>query len=290
MNGLCETPMPLEEAKKIVAARPRATAEVRRWVSAAPFLDGKESFPDFYVGTAARQNSQVRESAWAKVTFIPIHDAAVPLGSRGPGQTDFSEVDEMLWRVLRADPNMYIMFYLCTDPYSEWAAENNLEDVVTDWDGNKAIVNMHFLRWDKVPPPKPDAQKSSYIERYGYVYASERLRKDTGEVLRQFAGHIRNSLPGKAVIGYHVIGGNDGQMFQWNDFHGNRCGDYSPASLRAFRNWLRTKYRRETELKKAWRQPNVTFETAEFPVPERIGTDRFWDRRRHGHRRLQIFP
>ena len=277
-----ETLMPLEEAKKIVATRPRATAEVRR-VGQRPrlFLDGKESFPDFYVGNAWRaQNSQVREFGMAgvKVTFIPYilgRGVYGPFGVwRGPGQTDFSEVDEMLWRVLRADPNMYIMFYLCTDPYPEWAAENNLEDVVTDRDGNKAIVNMHFLRWDKAPPPKPDAQKSPYIERYGYVYASERLRKDTGEVLRQFAGHIRNSLPGKAVIGYHVIGGNDGQMFQWNDFHGNRCGDYSPASLRAFRNWLRTKYRRETELKKAWRQPNVTFETAEFPVPERIGTDR----------------
>ena len=133
----------------------------------------------------ARQNSQVREFGMAgvKVTFIPYilgRGVYGPFGVwRGPGQTDFSEVDEMLWRVLRADPNMYIMFYLCTDPYSEWAAENNLEDVVTDWDGNKAIVNMHFLRWDKVPPPKPDAQKSSYIERYGYVYASERLRKDT---------------------------------------------------------------------------------------------------------------
>jgi len=283
---VAETLLPVEEAKKILVSRPRATAEVRR-VGQRPrlFLDGKESFPDFYVGNAWRaQMSQVREfgTAGVKVTFIPYILGRGVYGKfgvwSGPGQTDFSEVDEMLWRVLRADPHMYIMFYLCTDPYPEWASENNLEDAVTDWDGNKAIVDMHFLRWDKAPP-KPDIKKPSRGERYGHSYVSERLRKDTGEVLRQFAEHIRNTLPGKAVIGYHVIGGNDGQMFQWNDFHGNRCGDYSPASLRAFRNWLRTRYRRESELKKAWRQTDVTFETAQLPAPERIGTDRlFLDR------------
>jgi hypothetical protein len=276
--------MPLEDAQKVLQARPRAVAEVRR-VGNRPrlFIDGKESFPGFYLGQAWKgERSQVQdfEKAGVQVYLIPYVLGRGVYGDfgvwSGPNKTDFSEVDDMLWRVLRANPNAYIMFYLATDPYPGWAAENNLDDVVTDQNGNKIIVDMHFLRWDEKKTGPQKVPGKAYVERYGHSYVSQRLRRDTGEVLRQFDQHIKNSLAGKAVIGYHVIGGNDGQMFEWSDFQAGHLSDYSPANLQAFRGWLRAKYKTEGALQKAWRQPKVTFATAAIPSAERRTTERLF--------------
>jgi hypothetical protein len=276
--------MPLEDAQKVLQARKRAVAQVRK-VGERPrlFIDGKESFPAFYLGQAWKgERSQIRDfqEAGVHVVLIPYILGRGVYGDfgvwSGPGKTDFSEVDDLLWRVLRADPNAYVMFYLVTDPYPSWSSENNLDDVVTDQFGNKVIVDMHFLRWDeKKAGPQPTPGKA-YVERYGYSYVSPRLRRDTGEVLRQFDQHIKNSLSGKAVIGYHVIGGNDGQMFEWSDFGSGRLSDYSPANLQSFRAWLKTKYKTDAALQKAWSNSNVTFETATIPPAERRTTDRLF--------------
>jgi beta-galactosidase len=272
-----ETLMPQADAEKVLLARPRATAEVKE-IGQRPrlFIDGKESFPGFYLGAAWKgTNSQIKDfdKAGVHVYLIPYVLGRGLYGDfgvwSGKDKTDFSELDDMMWRVLRADPHGYIMFYLCTDPYPQWGAEHP-NDVVTDQDGNKVIVDMHFLRWGGEPKVVPG---KAYVERYGYSYVSSDLRTDTEKVLSEFDQHIKNSLPGKAVIGYHVIGGNDGQMFAWGDFGSDHLSDYSQASLFAFRNWLKVKYTTNSNLQNAWHQPDVTFETAQVPsAKRRLGT------------------
>ena len=264
-----ETLMPQADAEKVLLARPRATAEVKE-IGQRPrlFIDGKESFPGFYLGAAWKgTNSQIKDfdNAGVHVYLIPYILGRGVYGDfgvwSGKDKTDFSELDDLLWRVLRADPHGYIMFYLCTDPYPQWGAEHP-NDVVTDQDGNKVIVDMHFLRWGGEPKVVPG---KAYVERYGYSYVSSALRTDTEKVLSEFDQHIKNSLPGKAVIGYHVIGGNDGQMFAWGDFGSDHLSDYSQASLHSFRNWLKARYTTISNLQKAWHQPQVTFDTAQIP-------------------------
>ncbi|MEO6908734.1 MAG: hypothetical protein ABI210_12680, partial [Abditibacteriaceae bacterium] len=257
-----ETLMPQADAEKVLLARPRATAEVKE-MGQRPrlFIDGKESFPGFYLGSAWQgTRSQIKDfdKAGVHVYLIPYVLGRGLYGNfgvwSGKDKTDFSELDDMMWRVLRADPHGYIMFYLATDPYPTWGAEHP-QDVVTDQDGNKVIVDMHFLRWGGEPKV---VQGKYYVERYGYSYVSSALRTDTEKVLSEFDQHIKDSLPGKAVIGYHVIGGNDGQMFSWGDFGSDHLSDYSQASLIAFRNWLKVKYTTIANLQTAWHQPGVT--------------------------------
>jgi len=268
-----ETLMPQTDAEKVLLTRPRATAEVKEIGRRARlFIDGKESFPGFYLGSAWKgTNSQIKDfdKAGVHVYLIPYVLGRGLYGDfgvwSGKDKTDFNELDDMMWRVLRADPHGYIMFYLCTDPYPQWGAEH-LNDVVTDQNGNKAIVDMHFLRWGGEPKVVPG---KAYVERYGYSYVSSDLRTDTEKVLSEFDQHIKNSLPGKAVIGYHVIGGNDGQMFAWGDFGSDHLSDYSQASLIAFRNWLKVKYTTNSNLQNAWHLPDVTFETAVVPTAAR---------------------
>jgi len=269
-----ENLLPLEEAEKMLRARPRATATVKQ-LGQRPrlFIDGKASFPAFYVAPAWKgTNAQIKDfkEAGVNVYFIPYILGKGVYGDlgvwSGKDKTDFSELDEMMWRVLRADPQGYIMFYLMTDPYPSWAEEHP-QSIVTNQDGKKAIVDMKFLRWDDKPKVIPGKGRP---ERYGHSYVSSDLRRDTKKVLAQFDQYIKNSLPGKAVIGYNVGGGYDGQMIAWNDAGGvNNYGDYSEASRDAFRVWLQQKYQTDAALQAAWHQPQVTFETAQVPAAKR---------------------
>ena len=269
-----ETLMPLADAEKVLSSRPRATAEVRK-VGARPrlFVDGKETVPLFYKSPSAYkvQRSQFKDfsKAGVNVYFIPYFLGrgvyqTLPIGGwTGKDQVDFSELDDILWKVLRSDPNGYIMLDLYTDPYVGWGAEHP-DDVVTNEKGQKAIVTAHDLRWGG----EPQKSTGAYAERYGQSYVSAQLRQDTSKVLLQLDQYIKNSLPGKAVIGYYLDGGDDSQMFYWGD-RTRQLTDYSKAGVTAFRNWLQVRYGDNAALQNAWNKKDVTFETAEVPSGER---------------------
>jgi len=269
-----ETLMPLADAEKVLSSRPRATAEVRK-VGERPrlFVDGKETVPLFYKSPSAYklQRAQFKDFAnsGVNVYFIPyflgrgVYQTQPIGGWISKDKVDFSELKEILWNVLRADPNGYIMLDLYTDPYVDWGAEHP-DDVVTNDKGQKAIVTAHDLRWGG-EPKKTDG---SYAERYGQSYVSAQLRQDTSKVLLELDQYIKNSLPGKAVIGYYLDGGDDSQMFYWGD-RTRQLTDYSKAGVAAWRNWLQVRYGNNTALQKAWNKNDVTFESAEVPSAER---------------------
>lgn len=181
----------------------------------------------------------------------------------GKDNVDFSDLDELMWRILRADPQGYIIFDLTMDPYPAWGEEHP-DDVVTNDKGQKAIVGLHDLRWGG----EPQKVTGSYSERYGHSYVSAQLREDTTKVLLLLDQYIKNSLPGKAVIGYYLNGGSDGQLFNWGEFS-RQLTDYSKAGVVAWRDWLQVRYGNNAILQKAWNRDNVTFETAEVPSAER---------------------
>jgi|GEM_PF-1082113 len=269
-----ETLMPLEEAQKVLEQRPRATAEVRR-VGQRPrlFVDGQERVPLFYKTPGAWKinRSQIGDfkNAGVNVYFISyilgrgIYQPK-PLGVwLGKDKTDFSELDGLMWQILRADPNGYIVFDIMTDPYPAWGEENP-DDVVTNAAGQKAIVRLDDHRWGGVP----EKWDGSYAERYGHSYVSRKLREDTSKVLVEMDRYIKNSLPGKAVIGYYINGGDDSQLFAWGD-RSRQLVDYSKAAQEAFRDWLKARYGTPAALQKAWSKPDVTFATAQIPSGER---------------------
>ncbi len=264
----------LAPAKAILEKRPRAVVRVAQ-AGGRPRLvvDGKRVPWAFTVGPpGSPDGAHIADfrDAGVHVYCVPLILGRGIMGAggvwRGRGQYDFHEVDELLWRVLRVDPHGYIVFYMGCDPYSEWGAENP-NDVTWDQDGRKAIVDMHPIRWGDDPKPG---------ERFGPSLVSQRLCDDTAETLRRLVRHVESSLPGKAVIGYHVAGSNDGQWFHWNrldekDLH---LADYSPAATASYRAWLRRRYSGSVAaLRKAWRQAGATFDNATVPPASREWAD-----------------
>lgn len=265
-------PLPdLQAAKAVLATRPRAQVQITQ-IGGRPrlFLDGKPTPWAWYVSPFWNPgDAQIADfrSAGVRVYLVPLILGRNVYADRGPwlgpGKWDFSEVDDLLWRVLRVDPEGYILFYMGCDPYREWGADNP-DHVTRDQSGKKAIVDMHPKRWGDDPKAP---------ERFGPSLVSLKLREDVSETLRRLAAHVESSPAGKAVIGYHVAGFNDGQWFQWasydpKDLH---LADYCPGAQEAFRQWLRRRYGGEVErLKEAWHRPEMTFETAQVPAGDRL--------------------
>ncbi len=259
-----ETLPELAPAQAIVAQRARARATVEM-VGARPRLivDGRQTPFAWYVsafgGPGFFASTQIGDFARAGV-----HTYLVPLvlgnglyGAKGPwlgqGQYDFGVVDDILWRVLRVDPQGHVIFYMACDPYPAWGAENP-DHVTQDQNGQQAIVWMHPKRWGNDPGAG---------ERFAPSLVSLKLRADVAETLTRLVAHVETSEAGKAVIGYHVAGFNDGQWFQWTSFNPAdlHLADYCPGAREAFRQWQQ-------------RRHGPTFAPAEVP-----GADKLWGER-----------
>ncbi|MBI3922172.1 MAG: hypothetical protein HY318_12195 [Armatimonadetes bacterium] len=261
---------PLEQAKAIVAKRKQATASVQVINGRARFvIDGKLTPACFYVSPFHNPiDAQIKDfrDAGVRVYLVPLILGHGVYGDKGPwlgkDRYDWREVEDLLWRVLRVDPEGYIIFYMATDPYRDWGREHPTE-VCCDQYGKKSVVVMHPKDWGREPTDN---------ERYGPSLVSSVLREDTARTLRALVKHVRSTVAGKAVIGYHVAGLNDGQFFQWvkygpADIH---LADYSEASVRALRDWLRRFYEGNViAFQRAWNRTNVTFDNATIPSGER---------------------
>ncbi len=261
----------LEAARAIVARRPRAQVELIRTAGRPRLLlDGRPTPWAWYVGPFwDPDDAQIADfrDAGVRVYLVPLVLGRNVYADRGPwlgpNRWDFSEVDDLLWRVLRVDPHAYVVFYMACDPYREWGADNP-DHVTRDQEGRRAIVEMHPRRWGDDPTAP---------ERFGPSLVSLKLREDVAETLRRLTAHVEANEAGKAVIGYHVAGFNDGQWFQWARFDPKdlHLADYCPGAQQAFRAWLSRRYAGDVQaLRAAWNQPEVTFETAAVPAGERL--------------------
>lgn len=265
-------PLPdLALAEEALRARPKASAQVEvRDGRPRLVVEGRSVPWCFYVcppfNIDYAQIADFRD-AGVRVYLAPLMLGRGIYGDRGvwlgPGRYDFSQVDDVLWRILRVDPQAYILFYMGCDPYAAWGAEHP-DDITLDQAGVPAIVDMHPRRWGSDPGAG---------ERFGPSPVSQTLRADVSETLRALAAHVESSLAGKAVIGYHVAGFNDGQWFHWDrlqpdDLH---VADYSPAAAESFRAWLAALYGSDEQLQRAWARPGVTLATA---APPEYG--RYW--------------
>ncbi|MCP4642253.1 MAG: hypothetical protein GY851_17545 [bacterium] len=95
--------------------------------------------------------------------------------------------------------------------------------------------------------------------------ASDVWLDDTQRLLRERIRSIANGPHGDRFAGACVANMQTGEWFYR---HTNDFMDYSKANLRGFRAWLKKRYRIDGALQKAWGDPEVTIETAQFPSPE----------------------
>lgn len=264
-----------DEIRKIVRERPHRPARIEI-IGGRPRMTvgGEPIAPAFYNGCWFNPHlSMFGDFHRAGVhTFLMTGSAGRNLYGTGfwtgKDTYDFTAFDHNLWRILRVDPQANIILYMGCEPYVEWGSENP-DDVCSDQDGNKAIVDFHTIRFGGADPEKG--------QRFGPSLYSARLRRDCGNALRKLVEHLQEIEHGRAVIGIHLCGFSDGQFFDWDfGWKDKHVADYSPAGMAAFRDWLYRRYNGDLQaLRQAWNDENVTFETAERPRIRQIWTDKY---------------
>ncbi|MGC8641063.1 MAG: beta-galactosidase [Isosphaeraceae bacterium] len=177
--------------------------------------------------------TQIKLAAGAGVNFVSF---PIDMPWPRPGhEADWSSVDLTCEQVLRANPHALLLPRMGMMPPSWWQ-EANPDDVMRWKNGRKDMA----------------------------VVASPRYRHDAAERLRALVEHLEATF-GDHVAGYHPCGQNTGEWFYEGTWERPLSG-YAPADERAFRLWLKTRYRTDEALRTAWQSATVTLATASVPA------------------------
>jgi len=150
------------------------------------------------------------------------------------------ELDKYVYSVLSKYPEAYIFFSLGLDPDAEWLSNNPAEKVVFS-DGKKGNA---------------------------FSFASMKYRKNTKDYLRKIVKHINNAKYTNRILGYNLVGGEDGQWIHYSGY-GMNLPDYSVHMQKYFHEWLKAKYSEITALNKIWRSDYLNFDEIKIPGNEK---------------------
>lgn len=166
-----------------------------------------------------------------------------------PDKFDFSVLDERAHTVIRADPDALIMpRILMTTP--DWWREQNPEELLVLDDGQKTF---------KAPTGTPVRPNRTYES-----IASEKWRQDMATGLRRIIEHMQQSDYADHVFGYLITGMMTEEWYHWSSAC-KQLGDYSQPNLLRFRRWVKAKYGTVENLRLAWANPSLDFDSVVVP-------------------------
>ena len=153
---------------------------------------------------------------------------------KGENEYDFSSLTEDFETVLRADPQGRVIIRIHLDP-PEW--------------------------WERAHPEGccqlPDGTT------FRQCFSSPLWREATAKALRACVEWLDRSPYAEHLIGIHIAAGGTEEWF----YHfGSAFHDENPARTAAFRGWLQSVYANDIDqLRAAWREPGVNFDSAGLP-------------------------
>jgi hypothetical protein len=220
-------------------------------------IDGK-AYPPFtsyvplsFTGAPEGKGKMVSDFAAQGIHLLRMPVDFRPLWT-GPERYDFSAVDRAMAVILAADPEAYVI--LCCGLYApEWWLQAHPDETMRYYGGE---------------PRNPQHDFQSLSSRLWLEESQEGLVK--------FIAHVRRQPYAGRIIGMDA---NSGQTWEWLSDMGYGhdellFSDFSPCAARAWRDWVRRKYRTEEALRRAWGDPAIRFDTLQTPLPgERQASD-----------------
>ena len=253
-----------------------AVAEVRKTPGGAQLVvDGKVSNACFYMG-----EYDFRIAGEFGADLVVAGEAA---GIDG--------VEDELLRIHHANPRARVLVAVDLSPDAAFFAAHPEEIFVNDR-GERGRV------WTSVCDTSGKPLHAQYDftgfgnaplkdgETWAFSYGGPAWRAFAEEKLTRFVRRLKDSPAGNIVVGFHLLGGMDGQFVQWEyrPHHGHF--DYSEGNRRALGEYLKGIYGSEAALREAWGDGKVTFATAANPSVAEFGSVPFFDDKPGKGRRL----
>lgn len=219
------------------------TAAVRQ-TAAGPMLyvNGRPTAPaTFFVNFDAKgelrgiQLKQVEMAGKQDVDIVSF-PAALPWVEDGE-EPDFREMDRRMEESLRANPNILVLPRIGVSwPGEKWQAAHRQELMVYADGTTGTSPSIHSELW----------------------------RKQAQEQIKLIVRHLESKYP-NSVIGYHPCGQNTGEWFYEGLWDRNTPG-FEPQARKAFRDYVRQKYRTNQALREAWGDPNADMGVVDAPT------------------------
>ena len=168
----------------------------------------------------------------------------------GPEEYDYEALDALLADAFTLAPNARFLFAIGFWQGIKWWNELHPEEMI-----QYARIDDKFPATDNI---------GAYTAP---SYASGLWLKETSETVRKLVEHIENSPYRKHIFAYRI---DVGVYCEWH-YYGmaGSMPDISTHMVKLFRTYLQEKYNGDVSLlRKAWRQPEVTFENAVPPPAE----------------------
>lgn len=187
---------------------------------------------------------------------------------QGPDKYDFAPLRQELRKLLREAPDAKILLNLSISPYRGYGTRHP-DELYRAYNRQFGKFFHGYMRGTS--PEVIELAKGKDGVYTPPSNCSVHFRREAGKAIRELCAAVDSFPEGKAVIAVYLNGGVDGQWFDQFNSTVSLTADYSPAAVSAFRNYLKMKYGGDPErLKKAWRDPSASFETAAVPAHEEL--------------------
>lgn len=157
---------------------------------------------------------------------------------------DYDTFDRYIYEPLSAEPDALLVVAIGMQA-PDWWLDQNPDEVIQIYDSKTGEIN----------PPATRAAS----------FSSESYREDAGKVLEKLIDHMMEMPYASHIVGVKIQDGET-QEYMTEGVEDWKIGDFSKASLRGFRKYLKETYKTNKALQEAYHDPDVTFKNVTVPT------------------------
>ena len=169
------------------------------------------------------------------------------------GTLDITQAQQQIRGVLKVCPSAAVIFRLHVNAPNWWLDQHPQEIV--------AYADTVAIPREGYGLKSPIMDDTRPMQRISL--ASQKWRRESSKMTELFCKKLSKTPEGKRVVGIQVACGVFGEWHYWG-FSKNEP-DFSLPMLEHFKSWVQKKYPNEAALQKAWKKPNIRFDSIRIP-------------------------
>ena len=241
------------------------------------------NYPEFLKKTPAMQKAGFNLFTIGVYLGLPAHPRTANSVWQKDGTYRVEIIQKAMREILKYSPDAMILLDFFITPREGWSEAN--QDEVVQWiDGRKGVFSGGGrIRSLTNEPPEvltPIPHEPWSMAMWIPSYFSEKFTEDASKAIFDIFQELEKTPESRALAGILMVRGVDMQWFDlFAEIPATKEGkaiyplaDYSPASVKSFRNFLRQKYSNDIDkLRASWNDSAVkSFDDIQIPAHEEL--------------------